>query len=441
VIVVAGGQAARSEVPNQTTPVDKVRALGTAAPPQCSVRPTTSTPRDRRSGLRPLPRHCFPISVARAPAAAICPPVESVGTNSLLPPLPNPTGESIALRTKWSMTTGKGERWMDTDDVESGRGRFRILALDGGGIRGAFTASVLAELEKQTGTRCGERFDLITGTSTGGLLAIALALGHPAERLCQLYRENGRTIFPLVGRVKRFGGLLRQLRKNKYDQTALRAVLTSVLGEARLGDARTRLVIPAYDLTNGRVFVFKTRHIDRFRYDVNVPAVEIAMCTSAAPTYFPANLLPEHARTAYVDGGVWANTPVMVGITEAVGFLGKSLDALDVLSVGTTSPVPDFSDEIRSGLVGWGPRLSSLFMTAQAQGTVAMAEVLCGKSFHRINAVVPNDWMAMDSIESVEKLIGAGLAEAHKNANYRVVSSRFLNDDPAEPFRDAGTGT
>jgi len=323
---------------------------------------------------------------------------------------------------------------MTNGEISSRRDRFRILALDGGGVRGAFTASVLAELESRTGTRCAERFDLIAGTSTGGLLAIALALGHPAERLCELYRHNGGAIFPLEQRMSRIRGLLRQFRTTKYAQTALRAALTDVLGTERLGAARTRLVIPAYDITTGRVFIFKTRHLDRFRFDIDIPAVEIAMCTSAAPTFFPANLLPEHAEVAYIDGGVWANNPVMVAITEAAGFLGKKLADLDVLSVGTTSPVPDFSDEIRAGLIGWGPRISSLFMTAQAQGAVAMAQVLCAKGFHRINAVVPNDWMAMDSTRSVEKLIGAGRAEAVKDANYRVAQQRFFNDTPVEPF-------
>ena len=245
---------------------------------------------------------------------------------------------------------------MATDTSERRTDSFRILALDGGGVRGAFTASVLAELEKRTGTQCAERFDLITGTSTGGLLAIALAMGRPAERLCELYRQDGKVIFPLAGRMRRFVGVLRQLGRSKYDQKPLRAALTSVLENQQLGDARTRLVIPAYDLTNGRIFIFKTRHLDRFQFDVDIPAVEIAMCTSAAPTYFPANVIVQHGNTRYVDGGIWANTPVLVAITEAVGFLGKSLDQLDLLSVGTTEPAPDFSGEIRSGLIGWGPK-------------------------------------------------------------------------------------
>src|ERR1700739_4025534 len=141
-----------------------------------------------------------PARIARTPAAAtlgVCvqshPPVQDQHFRPFTPP----TDESIALRTNSAMTTRKDQRRMDTGGVDSGIGRFRILALAGGGIRGAFTASVLAELEKQTGTRCAERFDLITGTSTGGLLAIALAMGHPAQELCDLYRRNGKKIFPL----------------------------------------------------------------------------------------------------------------------------------------------------------------------------------------------------------------------------------------------------
>lgn len=316
--------------------------------------------------------------------------------------------------------------------------KFRILALDGGGVRGAFTAAVLAEFEDRTGTQCFERFDLITGTSTGGLLAIALALGHPAEQLCDLYRDNGRAIFPLEGRFRRMRGAVRQLFSIKYEQKALREQLTRVLGDEKLGSARTRLVIPAYDITTGRVFVFKTRHLKRFQFDIDVDAVEIAMCTSAAPTYFPANLLPQHGLAAYVDGGIWANAPVMVGLVEAVGFLGIPLERVELLSVGTTSSVPAFSNEIRSGLLRWAPHLSNLFMTAQAQGSIAMAEVLCGDRLHRINAVVPADWMAMDNVKSVQKLIALGRAEAQKTAHYSVVESRFLNGTPVEPFVAVG---
>lgn len=326
-------------------------------------------------------------------------------------------------------------------DAGAGEGdRFRVLALDGGGIRGAFTASVLAELEERTGVRSAERFDLIVGTSTGGLLAITLALGHPARRMCQLYRDSGGSIFPLQGRLSRLQGLFRQAHRAKYPQAALRAALTEVLGQEKLGAAQTRLVVPAYDITTGRVFVFKTRHLERFAYDIDVPAVEVGMSTSAAPTFFPANLLPDHAEVAYVDGGVWANTPVMVGITEAAGFLGRSVDQLDVLSVGTTSPVPDYSDLVRSGLFRWGPKMINLFMTAQAQGAVAMAQVLCGDRFHRINATVPDDWMALDNTARVDKLIGAGSAEARKDGNYRVAREMFFNDTPVQPFEPVRAG-
>jgi uncharacterized protein len=318
------------------------------------------------------------------------------------------------------------------------RSRFRVLSLDGGGVRGAFTASVLAELEQRTGTRCAERFDLIAGTSTGGLLAIALAMGHPADRLFAFYRDRGASIFPFERRLGRFRGALRQLRTTKYAPTALRDALTDLLGASTLGEAHTRLVIPAYDITTGRVFVFKTRHLPRFEYDVDVPAVDIALCTSAAPTYFRANLLAQHAKVAYIDGGVWANTPAMVGIVEAVGFLGRGLDEIDVLSVGTTSPVPDFSNQVQSGAIAWGKGMVDLFMTAQTQGSVAMAQVLCGSRFHRINMTVPDEWTTMDTVRRVHELIGAGQAEARKKANHEVVRERFLNDTPIERFVDAG---
>lgn len=317
--------------------------------------------------------------------------------------------------------------------------RFRVLALDGGGIRGAFSAAVLAAFDEDLrrdhpdGPALVDHFDLVTGTSTGGLLALGLGLGLPASELVDFYRRDGSTIFPLTGLVERITGTVRQLFSTKYGSDDLRGALTRVFGQRRLGESSARLVIPAYDLTNGRVFVFKTAHHDRFRYDIDATAVDIGLCTAAAPTYFPAKELPAHVDNLYVDGGMWANNPSLVGLTEAVRFLGRDPAEVDILNIGTTTTVPDFSDRDDAGAGEWNVGLVDLLMTAQEQTAVAVASNLAG-GFHRVDAVVPDDWAAMDSTAKLDALIARGRAEAVKREHTDVVRQVFLNGRATPPF-------
>ena len=168
---------------------------------------------------------------------------------------------------------------------------FRILALDGGGIMGAFTASVLATIEAATGQRTWEHFDLITGTSTGGLIALALGMGNDAARICQMYSEHGHLIFPR----DRFwwDGILRQLRGPKFSTAPLRGAIGELLQDATLDAAKVCLAIPVYDANKGQVVVFKTAHDGRYHWYKDIPAVEllrksrVRLCRSAHTTLFP----------------------------------------------------------------------------------------------------------------------------------------------------------
>src|SRR2546428_1711765 len=226
---------------------------------------------------------------------------------------------------------------------------FRILSLDGGGIKGAFTASVLATLEQDTGKSVNGHFDLITGTSTGGIIALGLGLGIPAAEIRDFYADQGGTIFPTTGLVQRTAGFFRQIFGPKHSHETLRQALVGVFGDRRLGESKCRLVIPTYDAIAGRIFLLKTAHHERFKYDVDAPAVDVALATSAAPTYFSAAPFPGHSDASYVDGGVWANSPLLVGLVEAVHFLRVPLAAVDVLSIGTTSKPSSIQQQRDSG--------------------------------------------------------------------------------------------
>lgn len=313
---------------------------------------------------------------------------------------------------------------------------FRILSLDGGGIKGAFAASVLATLEEDTGRAAADHFDLITGTSTGGIIAIGLGLGIPAREILKFYAEKGGTIFPGTSLVQRAGGLFRQVLKPKHSHDVLRAALVEVFGEKKFGESKCRLVIPTYDAIAGRIFLMKTAHHDRFKYDIDAPAVDVALATSAAPTYFAAAPFPSHADASYVDGGVWANSPVMVGLTEAVGFLGVPLENIDMLSIGATTTPFNIAGHANSGIAQWNAGLVELMFEGQMEAALAQAKLLLNGRLHRINVTAKAGQFALDDAraDKIQQLINLGRGEAVKKENFEPVKSRFLNGTPAAPF-------
>jgi uncharacterized protein len=126
--------------------------------------------------------------------------------------------------------------------------RFRILSLDGGGIKGAFTAAVLAEWEKHTGRVIVDHFDLVAGTSTGGIIALGLGLGLTAGEILEFYKKQGPKIFPNMMAQQKLSLNMRHLWEPKYSAEPLRAALKVVFGEKRLKDSKCRLLIPAYDV-------------------------------------------------------------------------------------------------------------------------------------------------------------------------------------------------
>lgn len=329
---------------------------------------------------------------------------------------------------------------MATVNPSTGTGKFRILSLDGGGIKGAYTASVLATLEETTGCRAVEHFDLITGTSTGGILAIGLGLGFPARVLCDFYLERGPTIFPSTGRKRRWGWL-RQLLGPKHDHEVLRDALRAIMGERKLVESRCRLVIPTYDAIRGHIFIMKTPHYPRFTHDAGAFAYDVALATSAAPTYFQAADFPHHGDASYVDGGVWANCPALVGVTEAIAFLGRQPGGIDVLSIGTTSTPFNISKQRSAGAAQWNVGIIELMFEAQVEAARAQAALIAGagdseRGLFRIDAKVMKGQYELDRADerTIKDLIAQGRGDAVMKVNQEAVRTRFLNGVKAAPY-------
>ena len=214
---------------------------------------------------------------------------------------------------------------------------FRILCLDGGGMRGAFSAAALAYWEKKSGRRIAEHFDLVAGTSTGGLLAIGLGLGKTAAEMLEFYRTEGVKIFGADSGTQKWWHSFRHWFGAKYDGVALKNALEAAYSGKTLDDSICRLVIPVYNETSDLPEVCRTPHPPFERTHANGDPVQTARATAAAPTYFePIELKNAVATIKAVDGGVWANCPATVALAEAVGKLGVPIERIDMLSIGTT---------------------------------------------------------------------------------------------------------
>ena len=288
----------------------------------------------------------------------------------------------------------------------------RILCIDGGGIKGVFPASFFSTIEESIGCPVADYFDLIVGTSTGGIIALGMGLGMSARDLLRFYQERGPAIFNGNGRLR----FLRWLVRAKYNPEALRQCLTDVFGSRRLGESRKRLVIPSFNVETGEVHVWKTAHHPRLERDYLHSVVEVALSTGAAPTYFPT--YKARSGTPLIDGGVWANNPVAIAAIEAIGILGWQASELRILSLGcTTTPFDiDWGRNHSLGVMGWATKITDLFMTAQSVSAIGMAQHLLPdhNNLVRISPTVGKNRFELDRVSEIPSLRSLGDFEARK---------------------------
>jgi len=308
--------------------------------------------------------------------------------------------------------------------------KFRVLSLSGGGIRGVYTASFLAKLEELTGKRVADHFDLIVGTSTGGLIALAMGLEQSPASIRDFYLTSGSLIFPQASRVKRlFRG--EQFIYPKYATVGLRDAVQKRLGsEPTLGKSVKPLVVNTFNAAKGAPQCFKTRHHARYLNDWRMPAWEVGMATAAAPVFFRA--FQSDTGSDFIDGGVWANCPVLVGVIEAISAFGKAGTDVDVLTVGTTRTPFSVAHDARTG-GAWqnvsmlNHRVIDLLMEASRASAMNMAQLLVGKDgLMEIDSVVEPGRFEMDDTAAHKlrdlRALGENLAQTKADE----IKSRFL---------------
>lgn len=212
---------------------------------------------------------------------------------------------------------------------------YKILSIDGGGIRGLCTAAALEVLENRFGCRTADCFDMLCGTSTGAIIAAALSIGIRAADIADFFRAEGPKVFPHINWPSRCLAFLKQaLFKSKYDNKVLRASLLKVFGDKKLSDAKVSLCIPVFNMSQGVPYVFKSEQLTGSAKAQSPLLLDVLLAASAAPGYFPIYSIK---HDLYIDGGIWANNPSLIGLFEAMKpySISNPNTSFSILSMGS----------------------------------------------------------------------------------------------------------
>lgn len=301
-------------------------------------------------------------------------------------------------------------------DTKPVRPKFRVLSLDGGGARGYLTIKILVNIEQYldtiTGikTPLGQRFDFIAGTSTGGIIALALASGRSAAEVLAFYEQ----LIPKVFSPSEQRAWAVRLNSPKYDSGIIHSILEKVFGNSTLQDVKTHVCVTSVALTSGQPRFYKSYYQEVNAQRLDERLCDIALATAAAPTYFKSHNHLKHSEHL-IDGGLCANNPSVVALIDALGFEKVSnrgtpapadMSDLVLLSVGTgeQSTMPyDTASLASGGLVQWAQYISDVMFESQSWLVHYQALVLLGESYLRINPAL-NFSMALDDISKLNYL-------------------------------------
>lgn len=338
-------------------------------------------------------------------------------------------------------------------------------------MRGLYASAYLAALGKrfadvreEPALDIGKGFDLIVGTSTGAVIACALAVGLPLDEVSRLYREHAKRIFPLSLMRRRFLPVNLVARRHflKKGALALEQALSGAFGDTTLADVwrdrRIALAIPAVVMARHRPWVFKTRHFTgAMGRDDGYRLVDVCLATTAAPLFRSMARVrnPDmDGNRVFLDGGLWANNPVLVAMIEALE-LTEPGDDVEIFCLGTIPPPPGGAvrpREVHRGLLGWrfGAKVAALSISAQASAFDHMASKLMvhlDRNYtigHFPRGDVPASiakYLALDEArpEALEALVNqahedvdhAMSVRARGGAGGRLLDSLFLDLPPA----------
>jgi len=307
---------------------------------------------------------------------------------------------------------------------------FHILALSGGGYKGLFTAVILEKLEEEFGYPIAKKFDLIAGTSIGGIIALALANEVSTKRIRELFINDKNNIFS-----KTFLSKLR-LFSSRYNNNGLRECLSEIFKETKIGELKHRIIIPTINYTKGSPQILKTPHHKDFKMDLKWPLVDAALATSAAPIYFPI-FKSEYGN--FIDGGIVASHPGFFAYMEALHYLKIKPENIFQLHIGTTEHKVMSSgreNTKKTGLLSWREKLLKLFFSCQEQSTEQILTFILQDRYYSINSSSDNEQnknLFLDNISQAAQdlLIQKGneaLKQFQGSTFYQIIYAHNAND-------------
>lgn len=335
---------------------------------------------------------------------------------------------------------------------------YRVLSIDGGGVRGLYSACLLHGLAQRVARTTGQpaeanldvgkAFDMVVGTSTGAILAMALAAGRPLEEVIDLYKSKAKEIFPSPTPIVSSGRQLLKWswvhrRKASGSPSNLKSALTEVLQNETVGEMFKRrniaFCIPTIDAETQKAWVYKTPHDHinkRLQRDNNYKLVDVCLSSASAPIVFPLHKVrdPNSVSESYnwfVDGGLWANNPVMVALVEALSFAPKEAQ-IELISVSTCPPfkAPPIEDkDADRGILDWKAGLGILEMGLDAQSSAYayMAKALTDNMNGRVRYVRLSDPLVDENISRdlaldnpSEKALGALIKLASRAVDQNI---------------------
>lgn len=273
---------------------------------------------------------------------------------------------------------------------------FHILALDGGGTRGIYTAQFLNRAEQLLDVRIKDCFDLIVGTSTGAIIAGAVVSDIPMDEIVELFEIEAPDIFR-----KRW--YRNPLFFSKYSNEILAQIIAKHIPAKPLSEISTPLMITTSEITKSDLHIFRSNYIKKLSgsdcLDVCLRDAIVASC--AAPTFFSPKQVRNHLLA---DGGLWANNPSIAAYTEALTNFGKETTQVKIVSIGTGHSTSMYRKRRSWGfLLGWGGvKLISYVMTLQSHTSANMVKLLLKDNYLRIDPAI--DFWDIDTVGHLENL-------------------------------------
>lgn len=276
--------------------------------------------------------------------------------------------------------------------------KVRILSLDGGGLRGIAPLLILKEIEQRTGKRIHELFDIITGTSTGGIIACGLVATldgvNPilsVDDLIDLYKKNGDIIFPQPkNRINKILVGIKSIFDPKFSEKGLSSLLNENFSTTRLSKSLKPIIVTSYDIKNNEVVMFKSRASNikdengEAIYDCDM--VDVCRATSAAPTFLPSYIMNYSGKDrVLIDGGVYMNNPTMAAVSDLLkhGNNGEKVFLKDIscLSIGTGEYIKDLNEDKSPdwGVINWARPIATMMMQATSKAVVYESEQIIKK--------------------------------------------------------------